>query len=152
MMNEEELRPFHARANTAAWSAIGAIRSLQAQADEIMPGLASAPDEELRNISPVLVEAKEEVLDLVGKINVVARQYIEEVVDQLPEKASEKDRELVREKAIDILEGRAEFQEKDRIDFDVKGTFSLDFNFLLARKQRDPEPDPPEPDDPEPDR
>lgn len=121
------------------------MKFLQAQIDNIREGPAPAPGDAPRGVHPAMTEKKDKLRGMMQEIKAEALQEIENVIDQLPEKASDEDRKLVRDKADDILEGRAEFQEKSRVNDWDKGTLSLDYNLNADKEEKQPEPDDPEP-------
>lgn len=103
-MTEQELQPYHDRANGIAEEAWSNIDKKKVQAGKVIQGPQPAPGGILLPLSMAEKELKERLQSEAKEIREQAREKIEkEVIDRMPEGTTEKDRQLVRDGAYDIL-------------------------------------------------
>jgi|GEM_PF-6427176 len=124
---EEEARKIAEKANIAVEISDGKARNVKKQPLHI-PGSTPAM---LRD-APVM--GKGQFLRQAGEKEWEARKEIENVIDRMPERTSDQERERIRDKALRILEGKPPAKESPVNFFDR--SISPDFNYHAAKEER----------------
>ena len=137
-MNDQERQRYHDMANKIARDALPGIKGRQALADEIQPQPRLTPIGAVLYLSEAEREEKASLLADARELEEAAKVEIEKwVISYLPPEATDRDRQLIKDQAYDILRIPPEQREWNRTQDNPQRSHSAPEE--AENRQNDPE-------------